>query len=429
MRNWAFLSCLLACCVSLSAAGCGGDDGGSDKPSGGAAGKDGAAGGGSDPVVNNPDEPNSNCPGATGDVGPHDGQYAQKGKCCYRTSNKARIDKDASTRTLEYRLNYFLLTNHQKTIDRNILGGVTINRYDAEEQSILFRLTEPQEGGKVVKGTGHSQIGGGRYNCDGTYSFYSDKAAPPDVGTKKPDRWSVPAFETQVDPSKTDKDMVRPTWEASLPVKNHPSSLPYLDGDFHLDWEGESQGFDIIQMPSGDDYLDCVGSRKDESKWTPGGKTVAFGRLDLNDTDLIDQLGVNFCQLMAFGRMEGAADHKCQDTPRCMPDSKDCAWQRLPDSLCPVTDDEMKSWGCHLGWGENPDNAPDVKPHCTKDPAKDVNTDKNPDYEGQCCDPLAMGTDGLPACNAWLQINEFVAAAVQITDKPSDTVQESCHGK
>lgn len=419
MRNWAFLGCLVA--GSFLSFGACGDAEGDDNADKGAAGSGGSS---NDEVIQNPDPPNLDCP--LNDIGPQTGPYAPSGKCCYRTSNKARIKEDSSERILQYRLNYFLLINQQKTIDPALLGSITINRFDGEEQSILFQFKMPQENGKVVKGPGKTRIGAGRYNCDGTYSYYSQTAAPPDVGTKDPARWHVPELDSNVDPSKPGKDLTRSSYEMSLPLKNKPNSLPYLDADGKLDWEGSSQGFDIIEMPTGDDHLDCVGSRK-ESKWEPAGKTIAYGRLDLNDTDTIDQLGVNFCQLMAFGRAEGAADHKCLTTPRCEPGSQGCPWQRLPDSLCPVTDDEKKAWGCHLGYGGNPDNGP-VKLNCTKDAPKDINPDKGTS-EGQCCDPLAKGTDGLPACNAWLQINDFVAAAVKITPKDSDTLQENCHGR
>jgi hypothetical protein len=95
--------------------------------------------------------------------------------------------------------------------------------------------------------------------------------------------------------------------------------------------------------------------------------------------------------------------------------------------LCPVSDEERASWGCHLGYGDNPDNAP-LKLNCSQDPPKDVDPD-NGTTDGQCCDPLAREDSGLPACNAWAQINEFVAAAVEITDQPVNELQRSCHAQ
>jgi hypothetical protein len=388
---------------------------------GGTAGKGGSDAG----SVQNPDPINDNCPGAGGDVGPHNGEFGPKGECCYRTSNKARVDKTSSERVLEFRLNYFFLINLTNTIDPGLIGPLEISRFDNEEQSLLFRMRLPQENGKVIPGTAHMQIGGGRYNCDGTYSFYGPTAAPPDVGTHDPGRWQAAEFDATVDPTKTDRNYVRPTFKQALAAKNTESSLPYLNGDLKLDFEGESQGFDILEMPSGDEHMDCVGSRsKEDTVWLPAGKTVAYARVDLNDTDIIDTLGVNFSQLMGFGT--GGKNAKPQTTARCMPGDQGCAWKRLPDSLCPVTDDEKKQWGCHLGSDINKDNSAVTK-NCSDDPPKDINPD-NGTVEGQCCDPLGK-SDKIPMCNAWVQINEFVAAAVEITDDPVNEVQQSCHGK
>jgi len=427
MRNSTWLSCLVACSLGLMLA-CGGDDG--DSSSGGGKGGSSAAagsggGGKNGSTVNNPDPPNTDCP--LKDIGPQSGPYAQKGACCYRTSNKARIDESAPTRTYEYRTNFFQLINHLKTIDPAVLGPTTVERFDNEEQSILFRFELPQENGKVVAKKATVSIGSGRYNCDGTYSFYSATAAPADRGDNDKARWSVRPFQADVMPDKTDATRVKPSYKDALPAKNRLSYLPYLSGapNYALDWEGVSQGFDILEMPTGDDNIDCVGSRTSAGRWRAGGKTAAYGPLKENDREKIALLGVSFCQLMAFGSTPGAGD--CLATPRCMPGSADCKWQRLPDSLCPTTDDEKAKWTCHLGYGGNPDNDA-VKLNCSNDLPSEVNPDMGTSA-GQCCDPLGRGDNGLPACNAWLQINEFVGAAVEITDKPADSLQESCHGK
>lgn len=433
MRNSAWLSCLIACSLGVASA-CGGDDDDSSSGGAGTGGKGGTAatggsGSGSSSMdaskVNNPDPPNGDCP--VKDIGPMSGPFAQKGECCYRTSNKARIDESAAKRTYEYRLNYFLLINQQKAIDPAVLGPTTIDRFDNEEQSILFRFEIPQEDGKVVAKKANVTIGAGRYNCDGTYSFYDDMAAPADRANGDKSRWYVPPFMADVHPDKTDASRVKPSFKDALAAKNRVSYLPYLGGapDYALDWEGASQGFDIIEMPTGDANIDCVGSRKASGKWSPGGKTISYGPIKENNKEKIAALGVTFCQLMAFGSTANAPD--CEATPRCMPGSGDCKWQRLPDSLCPTTDDDKKKWGCHLGYDGNPDNGA-VKMNCSKDAPSEIDPD-NGTVEGQCCDPLGKSDSGLPACNSWLQITEFVAAAVEITDKPADALQQSCHGK
>lgn len=420
MRMNPWLSCLLACSLSALTTSCDSSD---DGPSDGTAGKTSSSpdSGTSAADVDNPDPINEACP--ANDVGPTEGPFALKGDCCYRTSNKARIDESAEQRTLEYRMPYFMLVNHQKTIDPIVIGPTTIERFDNEEQNLLVRFVLPQKDGKVSKGKGKIKIGPGRYNCDGTYSFYSNKAAPSEGGDA--DRWFVPEVELDItDPEASDRTLVTAPFKTSLATQNRVSFLPYLTTSFELDWEGSSQGFDFLEIPISEDNYDCIGSRK-SSKWSPAGKTVAYGRLDLNDRDKIDVLGITFCQLMAFGARTDAPS--CQTTQRCKPGEQGCSWQRLPDSLCPVSDEDKASWGCHLGNGDNPDNEA-IKLNCTKEPPKDIDPDKGTS-EGQCCDPLAREDSGLPACNAWAQINEFVAASVEITDKLSDKLQESCHGK
>jgi hypothetical protein len=427
MRNGAWLSWLIACslgvtgaCGSSDDSGAGGSGGGG---SGAAAGSGGKSGGGKD--VQNPDPPNTDCP--LRDIGPQSGPYAPKGACCYRTSNKARIDPAAAERTYEYRTNYFSIINMQRTIDPATLGPTTIDRFDNEEQSILLRFVLPQEDGKVVAKKAQMTVGAGRYNCDGTYSFYGETAAPADGGNGDKARWHVPSFEADVHPEKTDASRVKASYKGTLALKNRLSYLPYLGTapEYALEWEGVSQGFDILEMATGDDNIDCVGSRKSSGKWSAAGKTVAFGPLEPNNKTKISLIGATFCELMAFGTGSNPPD--CLATPRCKPGDSGCKWQRLPDSLCPTTDDEKKKWGCHLGYAGNPDNDP-VKLSCSKDLPAEIDPD-NGTVEGQCCDPLGTKDSGLPACNAWLQINEFVAAAVEITDKPTDGLQESCHGK
>jgi len=180
-------------------------------------------------------------------------------------------------------------------------------------------------------------------------------------------------------------------------------------------------------MPSGPENLDCVGSYTD-STWKAAGKAVSYARLDMNNNEKIDSIGLTFCQLMAFTSAADVAkaNPDCLTTERCKPGEAGCKWwRRLPDSLCPVNEDDQSAWGCHLGYGGNPDNS-EVPLNCSNDVPATIDPDKGT-VEGQCCDPLGKQTNGLPTCNAWLQINEFVAAAVEITDERADSLQAACN--
>jgi hypothetical protein len=352
-----------------------------------------------------------------------------KGKCCYRTSNTGRLNDKPDTATLEYRISYFNPINHPKTISGNLIVSSTVQRFEKEEQHLLFRFQVPRKDGKFVAGEGTATIGPGRYNCTGTYSFYSDKAAGPGAGSSEPARWNSTPVKIIVDPTKmTWEEQAKTVWATN--VNRKPSYLPYVSsmGDKPLEWEAASQGFDIIEMPSIDTATNCVGERPNDSSWKPGGKTVSYQRLDLNNKSAITVLGnISLAQLQAFGAIGAMKDdpkYNVITATRCAPGSASCQWVKLPDSLCPASQTEMDSWGCHVGDPMNEDKAPTK---CTPTaPTGVLDPDKGATTEGQCCDPLATGKDGLPACNAYRLVSEFVAGAVDITDAPADGVQPNC---
>jgi hypothetical protein len=98
---------------------------------------------------------------------------------------------------------------------------------------------------------------------------------------------------------------------------------------------------------------------------------------------------------------------------------------KLPDSLCPETEEERTLFGCHLGAEGNP-NEEEGYPSdltCTLDAPSEV---LDPDYapsvsKGQCCDPMGTVESGLPACNAFRVVYEYAAGAVEIT---ADTTRD-----
>jgi hypothetical protein len=360
-------------------------------------------------------------------VGPESGPYALKGECCYRTSNKERNDAlPAGTKTgsREFRLVYAVTTNHPKTLTPDTIMSATINRIETEGQSLLFRFEGPRDPdtGKLASGPGTVTIGQGAYNCDGTYSFYGDKAAPDStIWTEGPARWMPKPTPSTVDASKEFPDKQKAIWSM---VDRSPKFTPFVDASFNLDFELETQGFNMLEFQDDEDMPDCVGKR-DGMMWTKGGRYETWFRLDRNDTDIIDGLMQTFCQLVAFGGlMPNDADHSCKDTPRCVPGSNGCNWQKLPDSLCPTSEAEWKNWDCHVG---DPMNEDKVETHCTMDPPTGaLDPDKGEKNQGQCCDPLGKNTNGLPACNAYRLESEFVAAAVDITDAPAQALQKNC---
>ncbi|HET6333591.1 MAG TPA: hypothetical protein VFG30_10280 [Polyangiales bacterium] len=433
MRKSIFLGCLYACAVSAALIACG-DDGGdaaaagsgaSGSPAGGSGGSGGSGGGGvamDDPI-------NADCPISQG---PFMGPYAMKGKCCYRTSNTSRLGNLTDGKvTLEYRISYFIPNNHPKTISGLLITSTSIDRFDKEEQHLLMRFIVPYADGNFVAGMGTAQIGAGRYNCDGTYSFYNTSAAANTPVWMDPSRWATSPVPITVDPTQTawEKEF-HTVWATNINRK--VTNLPYITsmGAKPLEWEAASQGFDIIKMPPAKDSINCIGSRADQDRWQPDGQTVSYQRLDLNNKSAIQVLAnISLAQLQAFGSNIAATKDDPKYDPlkaaRCKPGDAGCQWLKLPDSLCPVTDEEMSQWGCHVGDAMNEDK---IVTKCTADkPTAALDPDKGATMEGQCCDPLATG-GALPACNAYRLVSDIVASAVDITDEPSSKVQGSCEG-
>jgi hypothetical protein len=329
-------------------------------------------------------------------------------------------------------LNFSLTKNHPTTIGDPILVASGTARYENEQQSILWRFKSPRMGGKEVAGPGESTIGVGRYNCDGTYSYYNDKAAPAKMGINEDvGRWQPRVVKTTVDPAKMGKERMKISFNDNLPGRQWVFT-PFLnDSGTMLDWELVNGGFDILNIEVAGEGRDCIGSREG-TMWKPGGTYEVYTPLPENDKEVITLISQTYCQLVAFGILPMAMKNTtpCMTTERCMPGSDGCVWKKLPDALCPSNDDERKLFGCHLGDKDGvnmemgyPASA-DVK--CTPEkPTAAAGPDIGDGNRGQCCDPLGKSMQ-LPACNAYRLIQDYVAVAAEISDTLADKVQQKC---
>ncbi|MDH5675175.1 MAG: hypothetical protein OEZ06_23820 [Myxococcales bacterium] len=426
--NWLVMT--LACLLATS--GCG-DDSSTDGPSGGSGGQDTPDGGGNGGSGNggelciNPGDINLDCPASV----PFDGECAQKDLCCRRSSNAAKVEMlgPDDPAVLEYRLSLVEVQNHPDTIGLPPLLMLAANRAQtcSGEQCLLWRFTFPREGGQYVAGPGKSQIGIGRYNCDGTYSFYGDSAAPTREGLSDGGRWAGVEVDTEVNPDAEGRD------RQTIPFADNPNRnvtySPFLRTDTNeIDWELGSQGFDIVEIDTSDAGMDCMGSRDGEN-WITGGSFVSYSPLAPNTTDIADDINQTYCQLLAFGILTDAnRDLDCLAVPRCTPGDADCPWLKLPDSLCPESDEDKALWGCHLGVKDNINgeagyptdvDCSDGAPTSPLDPAQGATSG------GQCCDPLGESST-LPACNAYRTVQKYVASAVEITDAPKNDLPPVC---
>lgn len=389
----------------------------------------------SDGLCINSGEDNLDC--ATADSnGPFVGVCAPLGESCHRSSNRAKecqLDADEPM-ALEFRVAQSLTDNMPYSSGIPALRDSAANRAKtcSSEQCLLFRMTVPREGGERVSGDGITEIAVGRYNCDGTFSFYSDTAAPDraDEGRTGADRWAVREATAEIDVTKEGRDQSVIT--GMNPNRQASCNAFYLDATSDIDWELCTLGFDILEIDTSVEARDGFGAW-DGTQWTRPGKYEVFAPLSINDDDIIDPLGISFCQLMAFGPIapDFRAELTCTDTERCLPlnpvpmaqEDRTCPFVKLPDSLCPE-EDEAEMFGCHLGARGNVNNEEGYPEEldCTMEPP----TEALPDKQGQCCDPLGQDTDGLPACNAFRIVNTFAASAIEITDEPSDELQPVC---
>lgn len=417
--------------------GCG-DDTGDTGGTGGTEGTGGTMGTGGTDVTY---VANDNCPD------PSTANF-QHGACCMRGEPNSERVKNAPDGTVDigYRMNWNFTKNQPATLSVSFLRDSAQSRSQGEQQSMLLKFTLPVQDGKLVAGDGELSVGYGRYNCDGTYSFFGDvaplftSAESAFPNSDDTSRWSPTVVAFDFDPE-DDTTMGFPlVWDNQPNVKSY---TPFADSSsYEFDWEiiAENTHFTKWGNFSDEATLDCVGSRmEDLDDWTPGGEYMSFGRLDDNTQGdnginlLTDQ---NFANLVAFGTLKNfePLGDRCEPGSDVAADSGlademgKCLWQKLPDSLCPDTEEERELFRCHLG--AMPADGPGAAtpgPKCSADAPTD-RRDENADDEGQCCDPMGDPASGLPKCNAYRLVNEIVAASAVITDTNSTEFGEWCEG-
>jgi len=324
------------------------------------------------------DPPSELCP----DIDPITGPYTMKGACCYRESNKRRLDASTSgVADLEFRIMASHVVTQPLTIGSPLFVDYVQRSYDLNRSVSLIRIHDlPTEGpGDVV-----IETGAGRFNTDGTYSFLKD-AAPPRPISDDPARWDSVSVPARYDPA-------APEGERFVPVD--PRIAPRLlltpewqpNGD--LDYELTQVSPRVLSMTFDED-LNCIGERGDQTRWLARDEIESFIPIEYASMSRLSA-GWSLCTSLAFGYV-AATQESCEASPRE-------EWVETPTALCGNS-------VCYVG---DP-----------SDPAADCRTD--PDAVGDarpiCCDPLGADTV-LPACNAFHVVARYVAAAVEITDQP-----------
>lgn len=121
-----------------------------------------------------------------------------KGACCYRTSNRAKLEQSATgTAELEFRIMASQVTTQTRTIGASAFLDFVQRGYDLNRSVSLIRIREfPKEPpGEVV-----IETGAGRFNADGTYSFLKDAAPITDTNSDVT-RWDSVIARAYYDPS------------------------------------------------------------------------------------------------------------------------------------------------------------------------------------------------------------------------------------
>lgn len=431
LRN-VFLGCVLSFALSCSGDDAAPSDGGTD----GASGMAGTSSTSSDSgaverdVCLGDEEPDDTCPYR---VGPFQGPCAPKGACCKRSSNSAEIAMlgPNEAQVLEYHVTILAVVNQPWSL------GFTVRPPFAplwnRPEDMLLRFEQPRSDGQLTAGAGTRAAGPGRYNCDGTYSFYSDQAAPYRMTERltDPARWSARDATAEIDPALEGVERTRVAWAAD-PNREVTCFPFFFPGTQDVDYELCTSGFELLAFDTSAAGEDCQGTWSSD-RWETPGRYQVFAALADNNRDIVDSSRETLCQLLSFGRVQlEDRDLDCLSEPRCEPGTNGCKWVALPDSLCPKNDSERELFRCHLGALDNP-NAEEGYPrnlNCTMAaPSTPLDPDVDPSVsKGQCCDPLGASTEGLPACNAFRIEFEFVAAAVEITDERQDEPPPLCDG-
>jgi hypothetical protein len=367
--------------------------------------------------------------GTNAELPPTSGPCAPAGACCHRSSNSAKAPRClADPLELEYRVTFAAPSNHPLTLGDPLLIASNTARKDRELESLLWRLRLPRGSG-VPGGVGDVVVGPGRYNCDGTYSFYGKTAAPRRPGiSEDAARWAPRTSRSTIDAGFDLPTAVTLPLASDL-VSRERMFMPLLDSArFSLDAELISEGFNFTALVVSDAAQDCIGGRE-PARWVPGGTYETYMPLAPNDREVIGLISQTQCQLLAFGILPNANKNTtpCATTARCQPGTASCPWRKLPDSLCPDDASERKLFPCHLGDRSNVNREAGY-------PAEVACSSAAPDSPvaagagatlGQCCDPLGSSSS-LPPCNAYRVVYDFTAVAVEITEALADTLQQNC---
>lgn len=324
------------------------------------------------------DPPHALCPPIDPLVGP----FAMKGACCYRTSNRAKLEQSATgTAELEFRIMASQVTTQTRTIGASAFLDFVQRGYDLNRSVSLIRIREfPKEPpGEVV-----IETGAGRFNADGTYSFLKDAAPITDTNSDVT-RWDSVIARAYYDPS-------APEGQRFVPVEDDLATRLVLTPEWQtsgdLDYELPQYSPRVLSMTLDDD-LNCIGERGDATRWISHNEIESFVPIDAASQQRLST-GWSLCTSMAFGYLVTGGG-SCEETSREF-------WVEAPTGYC-------GDGACYDGEPREDSATCRLDPNATND-ARPL-----------CCSPRGGEAD-LPLCDAFHVRASYVAAAVEITDAP-----------
>ncbi len=358
-----------------------------------------------DPYCFNPECPFSDLPGLTEENMP-------KGNCCNTVDVKRMEDEMTSGETYDLEMAYLSnlpLANPNLTNPLVRDTGLMLTQ-DIGADLTLIRIQDvPRTEDHPTDGDGNPegisltiQMGAGKVNCDGTFSFYGPDSAPPPIHPEAgipddPGRWA-PASVPVTFYGFRGKYLLSAD-EAEVAAAGLNWAPRWINSGTGLEYELPVR---FLYPRMGNDALgshhSCLGERTTMGDWDPVGIFWAFVPVEQSNLVSTDALmGQSICGLFAKGALQDDCDDAQSD------------WSYQPPAYC----DEETGY-CWMG-----DPGDEYYDRFWADlyPGED-GCDETGAGDRPCCDPAGEDSS-LPACNAFPYIGGVVLAAVDITDEPA----------
>lgn len=397
----------------------GGTGGGGDGPAGGPAGGTGgdATGGVEAPVATEYNAPTRQCdiveppmadPYCFNDVCPNASLPGltdvnkTMGDCCNSVDIK-RLEASMAPGTkydLEF-VNYIQLPQSMPNLTNPVVQGLLQTGQENGADVTLIRFHDvPRTEDMTEPVLVDVEMGVGKMNCDGSYSFYGPNAAPApihDGPPNDPGRWQVTKLQFEYNGFNATELATHPAEE--IIAQNTQLHWVPRWTETGIDYEQPLEFMSLIMTVDPNNWS-CFGSIDSGGAWTKERQLTAFLPVEqLKKVPLPALGGQTQCGLLARGAGAGECD---------VPQSE---WETKPQGYC------NEQYLCWVGVADDPEAASFWEEFYEGE-------DNCGSAEHPCCDPAGVSTT-LPACNAYYNRSAIVLAATNITDSLVDSPEEA----